>query len=199
MLEVKEIRANRQPTTPKPKNRSQESDDFNAFLENAILSLKNSEGNPIEQVHQMNAFCSKLVKFNNEMLTAIAIDKVSTEAGIKAHLLRNHLKRIGQIIVKSSSDEHTPDIVHLENFLSEHYDFYYNTISNTVMCKRKFADRYEEINLHNVIRHLRMSHFRYSIKVLKETLLSDFTQRISPVLQYLENLPTWDGVDYFDE
>ncbi len=206
-MEVHKIDTTKVPTgqpdtKPQTKVTRKDSEDseFNRFIDASVKSLNKADGNPTKMVNEMNTICNRLIEFNDETLTNFALEYICGETNLKLPALRSHLKRLSEAIIKGDGgDANTPEIVVIENWINEHYDIYYNTVSNLLMGKRKFVDTYEEININNMLRHLRKSHYDYSKQKLNELLMSDFVEQRNPIAKFFEELPPWDGVDRFDE
>lgn len=87
----------------------------------------------------------------------------------------------------------------LEEELSDNYHFRYNEI----LCIPEFCRRYDketvwrkmdDYQLNTIVRQLKLNGITWASKAkVAETIESDFCDRVNPLRQYFDQLPTWSG------
>ncbi len=85
-----------------------------------------------------------------------------------------------------------------EKYLAKHYDFRYNTVSNSVEYRPKNAEKYEVLNENTIFRELQKNGKKISMASLNALLASDFVDEHDPIKEYFENLTKWDGYDHIN-
>jgi len=94
-----------------------------------------------------------------------------------------------------------PKIIQIKNYLNQHYNLRYNTVSNEFEIKKLNDDSYVVLNENNLIVELLEQGLAGVEKPLVALIKSDFVPKYNPILDYCENLPVWtpDDPDYITE
>jgi predicted P-loop ATPase len=100
---------------------------------------------------------------------------------------------------ETEGTESSPVISRVEGYIDKRYDIFFNIVSNKFMYKEKDSAEYQEMNLDNIYRELKKTHINYSLSDLKSLMKSDFTEKKNVFIEYFQNLPAWDGVDYIEK
>lgn len=90
----------------------------------------------------------------------------------------------------------------IEKYLNRHYDFRYNTILHRTFFKKlESTNAYNELDdrsLKSIWRELGNKNHNIPKFNLHALLTSDFAESYNPFIDYFENLPKWDGIDYIN-
>lgn len=99
---------------------------------------------------------------------------------------------------KEKQNYNEPTQIKVERYLSENYDFRWNTILKDCFYKRKNEDNtcFKKVSVPCLWRELQRRGFKYSSSNLECTLCSDFVEQYNPFVNFFEKLPEWDGTDY---
>ncbi len=82
----------------------------------------------------------------------------------------------------------------IENFLTDHFDLRYNTISNQVEYKRKNENKYNPLNESNIYRQMHLNDIKISLQQIHILLNSDFVSRYNPIINYFKRIGSlWDS------
>ena len=89
----------------------------------------------------------------------------------------------------------------VEDFLNQHYELLYNTVSNKIVCKKMDNPdaEFESVNENSIYRDLQKNNYRMSLSNLKSLLSSDFVQEYDPFKEYFKGLPAPNDVDYISK
>lgn len=88
-----------------------------------------------------------------------------------------------------------------EDFLNQHYEFQYNTVSNKIDCKKKDDPdaEFDSLNENSIYRDLQKNNYRISLSNLKSLLSSDFVTKHDPFKEYFEGLHVPKDIDYISK
>lgn len=90
-------------------------------------------------------------------------------------------------------------IIEAKEFLSTMWQFRLNVINNSIQARRVGQMEWGDINENDVWIDVNEYGIRMSKDNVKSILGSSFVPEYNPFREYFENLPEYDGVDYFDE
>ncbi|MFD3003091.1 VapE domain-containing protein [Pontibacter toksunensis] len=103
----------------------------------------------------------------------------------------------------NDNQESLQHIDKVEEFLSTHYDFRYNTVLGRVEFRLKGGTSYQlmvDYDENSICRRLERNRLKINPTTLKGKLLSDFTTTFDPFIEYFNSLSTWDGsTDYIQQ
>lgn len=106
--------------------------------------------------------------------------------------------------VLTASEGFSSEIEQIQSFLSSHYLFKHNKVTNRLLV-RKFADQtdgyhyLEDYEFNSILREVKMHNIKCSKDTLRMLLFSDYVHSFDPYKAYFEALPEWDGIDYIAE
>ena len=102
--------------------------------------------------------------------------------------------------VNEEKKNHFQTIFHVvENYLSRHYDFRFNTILLDVEYKKKMSNKWHICNEDSLFIEMQKKNINIQMAKLISILKSDFVPRYNPVEAYFKKLRKWDGKDYVSE
>ena len=102
--------------------------------------------------------------------------------------------------VNEEEKNHFQTIFHVvENYLSRHYDFRFNTILLDVEYKKKMSQEWQICNEDSLFIEMQKKNINIQMAKLISILKSDFVPRYNPVEAYFKKLRKWDGKDYVSE
>ena len=91
----------------------------------------------------------------------------------------------------------------VEEFLSKHFAFRHNIITDRIECRNLTTMHYNELTdyrLNSLGRLLLINSIKYAPTKLRSLLFSNFVPQYNPILVYLDGLPSCDGArDYIAE
>lgn len=79
--------------------------------------------------------------------------------------------------------------------LQKYYRIRFNEIALEYEIVDKFSNKRIEFNESSILIHLHREKLNVSPQVFKTYLKSHFVPRFNPLIEYFENLPTWNGLD----
>ena len=79
--------------------------------------------------------------------------------------------------------------------LQKYYQIRFNEIALEYEIVDKFSNKRIEFNESSILIHLHREKLNVSPQVFKTYLKSHFVPRFNPLIEYFENLPTWNGLD----
>ena len=94
----------------------------------------------------------------------------------------------------SSRKDSLYDKIHEE--FSKHFKIKFNEISLEYEIYNINTGVRIDFNESSILIHLHREKINVSPQVLKTYLKSHFVERINPLIEYFENLPTWNGIDH---
>lgn len=106
---------------------------------------------------------------------------------------------------EQSEEQALPAQAKIERYLTRKYDFQFNEIKKEVFYKPKpihqgeETENWQEVNVCDILRDLRLNGYKYSKASLEETLYSNFVSKYNPFTDYFKNLSKWDGTDHIKE
>ena len=101
--------------------------------------------------------------------------------------------------VKDEERNHFQTIFHVvENYLSKHYDFRFNTILLDIEYKRKLSQDWSICNEDSLFIEMQKKNINIQIAKLISILKSDFVPKYNPIQSYFKKLRKWDGKDYVE-
>lgn len=93
-------------------------------------------------------------------------------------------------------------LIQIEMYLRSKYRFRYNQVSNKVefgrVGRHDFCDM-TDFDYNSLLRELKLSDLSCSISTLRQILASDFVLTYDPYIEFVNNLPKWDGQDHIGE
>lgn len=90
-------------------------------------------------------------------------------------------------------------IRNFEEFIRNHFNIRYNTISNQVECKGKNENHYSPLNESNIYRKMHLHDIKVSLQQIHILLNSDFVPRYNPIINYFKRIgPLWDSAVHGD-
>ncbi|MBK9282762.1 MAG: hypothetical protein IPM51_00400 [Sphingobacteriaceae bacterium] len=104
--------------------------------------------------------------------------------------------------------ENTPDfqmggrLNPIKVYLDTNYDFKVNSLLERIEYKKKNELEYQIISDYaenSILNRLLEKGHNCNSTLLKQILLSDFTKRYHPFIDYFNSLPLWDGEDHIDK
>lgn len=113
------------------------------------------------------------------------------------------VKEIFRQVYAENKAEHglddAPLIVKVEQFLSKHYNFYFNEITQVRELRPVGTNGpLQKVNYDSIWRTLEKTGFKFPLDKLKSLLRSDYVPTYNPFRDYFESLPVWDGKDHID-
>ena len=90
-------------------------------------------------------------------------------------------------------------IVEAKDFLSSAWEFRLNIINNTIQARKNGQRAWSDINENDIWMDVNEYGIKMSKDNVKSILGSSFVPEYNPFKEYFENLPEYDGVDYFGE
>jgi hypothetical protein len=85
----------------------------------------------------------------------------------------------------------------VRNYLTNHFDIRYNTVSTEFEYKEKNQEEYKAMNENNIFIKMSLDGLTFSLNNLMAFLKSDLVPRYNPLTRYFESLPEWSGeTDY---
>lgn len=84
----------------------------------------------------------------------------------------------------------------VENYLSQRYDFRFNTILLDIEYKTKGSETWEICNEDTLYVEMQKRNINISMNKLISILKSDFVPKFNPVQEYFKDLPEWDKIDH---
>lgn len=80
----------------------------------------------------------------------------------------------------------------VRDYLTEHFDIRYNSVSTNFEYKEKDQDSYEPMNENDIFVKMQLDGLSFSLTNLLAFLKSSMVPRYNPFTQYFEALPPWD-------
>ncbi|MGD0710256.1 MAG: VapE domain-containing protein [Bacteroidales bacterium] len=81
----------------------------------------------------------------------------------------------------------------VRDYLTQHYDIRYNTVSTEFEYKEKDQEEYKLMNENNIFITMSLDGLTFSLNNLMAFLKSDLVPRYNVLTQYFESLPPWSG------
>lgn len=96
------------------------------------------------------------------------------------------------------------EIEQIQQYLSSHYAFMHNKVTNRVLVKNKADPNtdfhyLEDYEFNSILREIKMHNIKCSKDTLRMLLFSDFVPSFDVYRSYFDALPEWDGTDYIGE
>lgn len=108
-----------------------------------------------------------------------------------------------QSLINSTSSGFNSQVEQVQSYLSEHYEFRHNAITNRVLVRPTnttddfhYLDDYE---FNSILRAIKLQNIGCSKDTLRMILYSDFVPSYDMYKSYIDKLPTWDGHDYLGD
>lgn len=89
------------------------------------------------------------------------------------------------------------EVERAEDYLNDNYDFRLDEIKHTVEWRRKGEPFYEEANLNDIYISLQHLGIKFGQDSIAALLGSSYVKSYNPFHEYFDNLPRWDGIDWF--
>lgn len=101
----------------------------------------------------------------------------------------------------NQNEVHTQTIFHVvENYLSRHYDFRFNTILLDIEVKPKMSQNWKICNEDSLYIEMQKKGISIQMAKLLSVLKSDFVEHYNPIESYFKKLRKWDSkTDYIEE
>lgn len=91
-------------------------------------------------------------------------------------------------------------IEQIQAYLTKHYEFRFNVISQRLLVRIRGVDKefhyLEDYEFNTILKRIKIQNIKCSKDTLLMILKSDYVPQFDPFLNYLNNLPDWDGTDY---
>lgn len=95
------------------------------------------------------------------------------------------------------------NIVQIQNYLLNHYEFKFNSLTQRLLVRIRGKDErfhyLENYEFNTILKSIKIQNISCSKDTLLMILKSDFVPQFDPYLNYLNNLPVWDGTDYVEQ
>ena len=91
------------------------------------------------------------------------------------------------------------NFLHIEQYISNHYDTRYNLVKHRMECRKKGESNFcelDELMENSIWMELNEAGYACSVKNMGNLIYSDFSQSFHPICQFMQQLPTWDGIDH---
>lgn len=110
--------------------------------------------------------------------------------------------KLGNEVVQT--EEFSSEIEQIQQYLSSHYVFKYNKVTNRVLVRNKADPNtdfhyLEDYEFNSILREIKTHHIKCSKDTLRMLLFSDFVVSYDVYQSYFDALPEWDGTDYIGE
>ncbi len=103
---------------------------------------------------------------------------------------------------KKQEEEFNSSIEQIQAYLTKHYEFRFNLITQRLLVKIKGVEEQfhylEDYEFNSILKRIKTQNVRCSKDTLLMILKSDYVPQFDPFRDYLDNLPEWDGIDYVD-
>jgi len=99
--------------------------------------------------------------------------------------------------IKDVTPDESKEITKAENYIVKHFNLRRDIIKHTIEYQQKGNTQWEEVNVNNIFRALQHLGIKFKLDNLKSLLGSSFVRDYNPLKEYFDNLPEWDGIDYF--
>ena len=100
-------------------------------------------------------------------------------------------------VIEKGKKKKKSNITEAKEYLSSMWNFRLNVINNTIQAKRKGMSNWGDINENDVWIDVNEYGIKMSKDNIKSILGSSFVPEYNPFREYFENLPEYDGEDYF--
>ena len=91
-------------------------------------------------------------------------------------------------------------VIVLRDYLYSRYDIRKNIITLDYEYKKKEDEKFEKLNFSDLWLQCHENNYTHAnLSNLEAIIKSSHTIEYNPGLEYLENLPEWDGIDYFEK
>src|SRR3989339_1817554 len=95
---------------------------------------------------------------------------------------------------KPRKKKHATNKFHLvRDYLAEHFDIRYNSVSTEFEYKEKDQEDYKPLNENNIFIKMCLDGLTFSLNNLMAFVKSDLVPFYNPFTQYFQSLPAWDG------
>ncbi len=106
-------------------------------------------------------------------------------------------KKVAAKKEESNVNEHFQTIFHVvENYLSKHYNFRFNSILLDIEYKKKLTNDWKICNEDSLFIEMQKKNINIQMAKLISILKSDFVPKFNPIQNYFEKLRKWNGTDY---
>lgn len=106
-------------------------------------------------------------------------------------------------LIKPTPTGFNSQVEQVQAYLSEHYEFKHNAITNRVLVRpANSSDDFhylEDYEFNSILRAIKLQNIGCSKDTLRMVLFSDFVPSFDLYKNYLENLPEWDRHDYLGD
>ncbi|MDP4268411.1 MAG: VapE family protein, partial [Bacteroidota bacterium] len=117
--------------------------------------------------------------------------------------MTENLKETNSLSNSTVSKVITNKIEIIQDFLSKHYDFRFNIVTNQLEFKKKKSNLYEPVNdyyQNSILCDIEKTNIKCNTSKLESILKSDFSPEYNPFTDYFYHLPKWDGkTDYISQ
>lgn len=141
-----------------------------------------------------------LQQHDSSVLNSEQTGKTETAQPTDGKQKENKDKKTSDPITGKQGDEKPPkkksgtNKFHLvRDYLMEHFDIRYNTVSTNFEYKEKEQEIYEPMNENDIFIKMQLDGLSFSLSNLVAFLKSSMIPKYNPFTQYFESLPPWDG------
>ena len=174
------------------------------LLDKSVEMLNNAKDDTLQTADAVNSIVAALITLDDTKQEVMAefLGKVTP---VNKTLIRNQIKKAKA--AKKQTDRLNGEfedsisiIEQVEIFINRNYEIKFNQISNQFeMLELEGDNKWKKLNENNIYRNLKKRQLNYSISDLVSLLKSDYIEHYNPIIQYFENLPAWDGIDYISK
>lgn len=114
--------------------------------------------------------------------------------------LPHAIPKVASPTEKIPNEGFNSNIEQVQAYLTRHYEFKYNSVTQRLLVRIRNADEQyhylEDYEFNSILKKIKIQNIKCSKDMLLMILKSDYVLQFDPFLNYLENLPEWDGTDY---
>lgn len=114
--------------------------------------------------------------------------------------LPHAIPKVASPTEKIPNEGFNSNIEQVQAYLTRHYEFKYNSVTQRLLVRIRNADEQyhylEDYEFNSILKKIKIQNIKCSKDMLLMILKSDYVLQFGPFLNYLENLPEWDGTDY---
>lgn len=93
------------------------------------------------------------------------------------------------------------NFLHIEQYICLHYDTRYNLVKHRMECSKKGENTFvplDDLTANSIWAELNENGHACNLKNMESLIYSDFSTYYHPIVDYMDRLPEWDGVDHLD-
>ena len=112
----------------------------------------------------------------------------------------HNTQEVVEPVEERQEDGFNSNIEQIQAYLTRHYEFKFNSITQRLLVRIRGTDKpfhyLEDYEFNTILKRVKIQNVRCSKDILLMILKSDYVPKFDPFVDYLDNLPKWDGTDY---